>query len=217
MSVDHGGFDVFMSEEFLDGSYVVAVLEEVCCEGVAEGVGGDAFFYFCSFCCDTNGFLDGGFVNMMTAGDACFRFGVECWRGKDELPYPLLVGRGIFFIESEGHLNGTKASGQVFLVGGFCLGEVLTYRRNDAVGEHGDAVVAAFSIIDNDAVIFKINILDAEAQTFHEAEAAAVHDLRHEFVLACHVGDDGAHFFYREYVGDAFSFFGPDEVEGGLV
>ena len=42
MGVDHGGADVLVSEELLDGADVVAVLEEMGGEGVAEGVAGDA-------------------------------------------------------------------------------------------------------------------------------------------------------------------------------
>ena len=38
VGVDHGGRDVPVAEEFLDGAYVVAVLEEVGGKGVAEGV-----------------------------------------------------------------------------------------------------------------------------------------------------------------------------------
>ena len=38
MGVDHGGFDVFVTEEFLDGADIVAALEEVGSEGVAEGM-----------------------------------------------------------------------------------------------------------------------------------------------------------------------------------
>ena len=217
MGVDHGGFDILVTEEFLHGANVISALQKMGGKGVAKGVGSDAFIYFCGLCCDSNGFLEGGFMNMMAAGDPCFSFGVKCWRGKNELPYPLFVGGGVFFIESEGHLNRAKTSGQVFLVDGFCLGEVFAHRRNDAVWEHGDAIVSAFSIVDKDAMIFKVNVLDAKAQTFHEAESGAVHNLRHKFVWACHVGDDGAHFFYGENVGDSFSFFGSDEVEGGLV
>ena len=217
VSVDHGGFYVFVSEEFLHSSNVVAVLQEMGGEAVTEGVRGDAFLYFCSFCGGSNGSLQGGFVDVMTAGDACFSFGVECWRRKDELPDPFFVGGGVFFVEGEGHLNGTKASGEVFFVDGFCLGEMFAHGDDDTVGKHGDAVVAAFSIVDEDAVVFKVYVFDSEAQTFHEAESAAVHDLCHKFVWACHVGDDGAHFFYGEYVGDSFSFFGSDEIEGGLV
>ena len=43
MGVDHGGFDVLVPEEFLDGADVVAVLEKLGGEGVAEGVRGDGF------------------------------------------------------------------------------------------------------------------------------------------------------------------------------
>ena len=43
MGVDHGGFDIFVTEEFLDGADVVAALQEVSGEGVAEGVTADAF------------------------------------------------------------------------------------------------------------------------------------------------------------------------------
>ena len=49
MGVDHGGFDVFVAEEFLDGSDVVAVLEEVGGEGMAEGVRADFFGDFGKF------------------------------------------------------------------------------------------------------------------------------------------------------------------------
>ncbi len=46
VGVDHGGFDVFVSEEFLDGADVVAILKEMGGEAVAEGVRGNAFVYF---------------------------------------------------------------------------------------------------------------------------------------------------------------------------
>lgn len=42
VGVDHGGGDVAVAEELLDGADVVAALEEVGGEGVAEGVAGDS-------------------------------------------------------------------------------------------------------------------------------------------------------------------------------
>jgi len=36
MSIDHSGFDVFVTQKFLDGADVVAVLEQMGGEGVAE-------------------------------------------------------------------------------------------------------------------------------------------------------------------------------------
>jgi len=43
MSVDHGCFDVFVTEQFLDCANVVAVFQQVGGEGMTEGVRGDAF------------------------------------------------------------------------------------------------------------------------------------------------------------------------------
>lgn len=43
MGVDHGGFDVFVSHEFLNGSDVSAGFEQVRSEGMAQRVSGDAF------------------------------------------------------------------------------------------------------------------------------------------------------------------------------
>lgn len=41
VGVDLGGGEAFVAEELLDGFEVGAVVEEVGCEAVAEGVGGD--------------------------------------------------------------------------------------------------------------------------------------------------------------------------------
>ena len=46
MGVDHGGFYIFVAEEFLYSADVVTVLEEMGGEGVTKGVGADGFIYF---------------------------------------------------------------------------------------------------------------------------------------------------------------------------
>jgi hypothetical protein len=45
MGIDHSGFTVFVAEEFLHSSDIVAVLQEVGGESVTEGVGGNGFVY----------------------------------------------------------------------------------------------------------------------------------------------------------------------------
>ena len=98
MGVDHGGFDVFMTEEFLDGADVVAVLEKVGCEGMAEGVTADAFgkvggsggLFEC--------FLESAFVEMVALPS--FGVGVLDAAGGEEnpLPNPLFVRVWIFAV-----------------------------------------------------------------------------------------------------------------------
>ncbi len=43
MGVDHGGVDVAVAEQFLDGAYVVAVFEEVGGEGMPERMAAGGF------------------------------------------------------------------------------------------------------------------------------------------------------------------------------
>ena len=43
MGVDHGGFDIFVAEQFLNGADVVAVLEQMGGKRVAEGMTTDGF------------------------------------------------------------------------------------------------------------------------------------------------------------------------------
>ncbi len=186
MGVDHGGFYVFVSEEFLYGTNIVSILQEMGGERMAKGVGCYAFVYVGKFCGCTNGFLQDGFMDVMPVRVSCFGVGKECGGRKDELPNPFFVGGWIFFIEGEGHFDRAKSGGEVFLVDGAYPFEVFAHGCDDSIGEHGDPVVAAFSVVDKDAVVFKIYVFDAQAKTFHEAESAAVHDLCHEFVLAGH-------------------------------
>ena len=116
VGVDHGDFDVFVAEEFLDGADVVAVLEEVGGEGVAEGVAADAFgevggsdgLFEC--------FLESAFVEMVALPD--FGVGVldAATRREDPLPNPLFVRVWIFAIEGEGHPCGSIAFIEVLLM-----------------------------------------------------------------------------------------------------
>ena len=46
MGINHRGFDIFMTEQFLDGADIVAVLQEVGGKGMAEGVTTNPFCDF---------------------------------------------------------------------------------------------------------------------------------------------------------------------------
>lgn len=169
VGVDHGGFDVFVAEEFLDGADVVAALEEVGGEGVAEGVGCDAFVDSCGLLGFADGALEGGFVDVVAGGFACLGVGVEGVGGEYVLPEPVFASGWVFLGEGVGEVYFAKACGEVFLVDVFDALEVFAEGCDDAVGEHGDAVVAAFSVVDDDAVVGVVYVFDAEAQAFHES------------------------------------------------
>lgn len=86
--------------------------------------------------------------------------------------------------------------------------------RDDGVGEGGDAVLFAFAIADGEGFVFKVDVFDAQAQTFHEAQAGAIENLRHEFVQPIHPVDDADDLFAAEDGGEAFGSFGGGEEDG---
>ena len=49
VGVDHGGFDIFVAEEYLDGADVVSVLEQVGGVAMAKYMRGKVVFL--GFCC----------------------------------------------------------------------------------------------------------------------------------------------------------------------
>jgi len=56
VGVDHGGFNVFVTKQFLDGADIVAIFQEVGGEGVSENVRGDMFVDASLFCSSFEGF-----------------------------------------------------------------------------------------------------------------------------------------------------------------
>lgn len=169
MGVDHGGFDVFVTEEFLDGSYVVIVLQEMGGEGVAEGVGCDAFVDSSDLLGFAYGALEGSFVDVVAGGLAGLGVGGEGLGGEDVLPEPVFSGVWVFLGEGVREVDFAEPGGEVFVVNLSDALEMFAEWGDDAVGEHGDAVVASFSVVDNDATVLEVDVFDAETQAFHES------------------------------------------------
>ena len=82
---------------------------------------------------------------------------------------------------------------------------------DDGLGEHGDAVFAAFSLADVDDVFVEIDILDAEGDTFGETEAGAIEEACHEEVSSVEMGKDLADLGGGEDDGEAFGADGMGE------
>jgi hypothetical protein len=147
---------------------------------------------------------------MVTAHDAglgVFRES-RCW--ENVLPNPLFVDSGVFFAKPKVHVNGIQPKRQVVLVLHLDLFEMQAQESNGAIREHGNAVIsvpstwprAGFAIVHDDAVVFKTQVVDPQAQ------AASVKDLGHQFVFSLHLADEVAGFVFREYHWNAFAFLG---------
>ena len=180
MGVDHGGADVFVSEQFLNGANVIAILEKMGGKGMAKGMATDALL-------DARflgGFFDGAlqsqFVHVVAAFFAAARVGGTFGGRKEVLPNQFAIGFGVFLLERTGQVNFAKARGQVFLVVEADLFDLPPEGGDDGIGQGRDAVFFAFAIADGDGFVFKVNIFDAQSDTFHQAQSGAVEDLRHQ-------------------------------------
>lgn len=171
---------------------------------LAEGMRGNVFVYFGGAGCLANGFLDDGFMEVVTAGNTCARVFGEVVGGKEVLPDPFFVCIERFAFEGMGEVDCAKAVLKVFLVGDIHLLKVKFERLDQGVGQDGEAVVFAFTITDDDLAVIEVYIFDAQAHGFHDAKSAAIHDLGDQPGRACKAGDEAFDFVFGEDGGDRF-------------
>ena len=124
VGVDHGGGDVGVAEELLDGADVVAALEEVGGEGVADGVAAGAFGEAGGEDGVVDGALEDRLVEVVAAPGGGGRVVVVAGGGEDPLPGPFAAGVGELAVEGVGEGDGAGAVGEVVEVLGLDLGEV---------------------------------------------------------------------------------------------
>ncbi len=118
VGVDHGCLDVRMAEELLDGADVVAALEQVGREGMAERVGRRGLGEAGQAHGDGEAPLHDRLVEVMPMADAGRAVGVMGRRGEDVLLAPFAVRVQVFLGQREGQRGATQAEGQVLFVPG---------------------------------------------------------------------------------------------------
>jgi hypothetical protein len=116
VGVDHGGFDIFMSQEFLHRSDIVPILEQVGGEGMAKGMGGDRFIDFRSAGRSFDRSLKVRFVQMVTLFDPAHRVYRENGRWKYVLPGKFPVGIWILSFQGIGEINRPVSIEQITLM-----------------------------------------------------------------------------------------------------
>ena len=102
VGVDHGGFEAFVAEEFLDGADVLAGLQEVGGEGVAEGVAAGFFGEAGFLDGGGDGFLDDAGVQVVSVAGLVLGVVVGAGGGEEPLPGPLAGGAGELAMEGVG-------------------------------------------------------------------------------------------------------------------
>jgi len=158
-----------------------------------------------------DGALEGAEAHMAAdeAGAGVHR---QAWGGEDPLPGPFPSGVGVLAGQGIGQVDGAVALGQVLLVQAPDLLKMFLEGFDQRLGQDGNVVLLAFAVADGDSAVSQVQVLDAQAEAFHQAQTTAVKELGDEEVSAGEVGGEGLDLLAGEDGGRAFRFL---SAEGG--
>ena len=181
VEVDHGGGDVGVAEDVLEGADVGVGIEEMGGEAVPEDVAGDALgdvgFLGCFFELPLHGVFEEVVAGEFTRFRMCAEFGCR----EEKAPGEIGGGVGVFSLEGEGKVDGGTVGLEVLLVLLPESREFVVEAGLEAVWEWHDAVFPSFGVVDLDGSVVEIEVFDAEGHGFADAQAGSVHDLGGDF------------------------------------
>src|SRR5437879_5581384 len=121
-----------------------------------------------------DGFLNGGFINMMALHPATSGVFRQTAGRKYVLPLPLSGRAGVLSLNCPGQINPTASLAKVFLMRKLHPPQMLAQWRNYALGQNCVPVFGPFSISDRDLFHPKINVLHPQPQSFQQPQAASI-------------------------------------------
>ena len=102
VGVNHGCFDILVAEQLLNRADIVAILQEMGGEAMAEGVAGDAFGEACGAGGAFDRFLHRRGRHMETARESVIAIKGKRGGGEEKLPAPFTAGVGQFAVQGIG-------------------------------------------------------------------------------------------------------------------
>lgn len=213
VGIDHGSFHIFVTEKFLDGTDVVMGLQQVGGEGMAKGVRADGLGNARGFSGSADGLLQAAFIKVVTAEHFPARIPGDPFRGEHILPAPFLASIGVLALQRVGQKDAAVTVSQILFMQGAAMGELIPESRNDTLRQHRHAILRPLAIAHGNLVEFEIHIFDAQAETFHQAQTAAVKQARHEQMDTGHLRQDPLHFGPGQHGGQTFGLLRADSIE----
>lgn len=194
MRVDHRRPHIRMTKQLLDGPNVVTVLEQMRCKRMTKRMARRSLADPRAQDRLVDGLLDRRFVVVMAAQLAGRRVSVVPRRGEEPLPGPFAAGVGQFALEVVGKFDPAGASGEVRLMQlGHCVA-VPQERFAKRLRQDGLPVLVPLAGPDRERVPGEVDVLDAEANGFEQAQARTVEQRRDEVRWAGQPGQDLRHF-----------------------
>src|SRR5437867_7736212 len=198
MCVDHRGADVLVAEQFLNGTDVVPIFEEMGGERVTEGVAGrwlrdprsaDRVFHRS---------LEHGLMEMVTATLAGLGVHVKTRGRKYPLPPQFAPGVRVLAYQRARQLDPGRAAPEIGLVRFSDALDVTHQGRFDRGGEHRHPVLPSLAVADHDLVCCEIDVLYTQAAALEQTQPGTVEQHGHEPRHAVEALEDGADFVTGE-------------------
>jgi len=182
--VDHCRSNVFVSKEFLHGTNVVTVGQQVCRERVPERMARDSLREACLPHRSLQRPRKQRFVDVMTALLAGLGVSPATFLREHELPAPLLVGIWVLAGQGVRQFDAAVAVGQVLLVNRLRPSEMFLQRLNHCPGHCRAPVFVPLAFADGDLAALEVQVLDSQAKGFEQPQAAAVQEHGDEPLVA---------------------------------
>ena len=198
VGINHGGGEIFVPEEFLDGPDIISILQKMGSKTVPKRMTTRCFG-------DTarpDGVLDRvlqvSFRHMVPTSLAAARIDGDFVGREDVLPGPFAGRVRIFPVQGAGKINNTTTLCEVLLMEFLDPGEVRLQRARESLWQDGNAFPHPLAFSNGDLAISKIDILDPEPKTFQQAQTASVKEVCHNPVISLQMSENGASFGSRK-------------------
>ena len=212
MGVNHRRADIGMAEQLLYGANVVAALQQVGGERMAQRVRRGGLLDTGAFECSLEGALDALILDVMALRGTAARIDRQLGMRKHPEPCPRCGGAGIFAIERVGHVDAAMADLAIGSPQRASAGHLLAQGRNQRGRQHDDAVLRALAFTNDQRAMREIDILHPQTQPLHDAHAGAVQQLGDQLLFATQGREQAHHLVLREHDGQPNTALGPADL-----
>jgi hypothetical protein len=174
VGVDHGGGDIPMAEELLDGADVVASIQQVGGEAVPQAVAACLFGEARRAHGVVEGALEDGFVKVVTEEPSGVPVTVFARRRKDPLPPPRAARFWILSRQGAGEHDQAATGRDRRIMALAHRSEMGSKRHPQQLGKEGPSIPPTFAVADDDVARPEIDVFDPEARAFENAKSRAI-------------------------------------------
>ena len=217
MGVDHGGGDIRMAEQLLNGADVIAAQQQMGGEGVPQGVRRGRLGDVGLLHRPLEGALE-GLVNQVVATQQTIaaRIGRQLRLREDPEPGPCERRPRVFAVQRMRHQHAGHTGRAISRPQRLRCRQLLAQGLRQRGRQHHHPVLAALALAHHDGPALKINVLDPQPQTLQQAHAGAIEQARKKPVLIGQGRQQARHLVVRQHHRQArWALWPPDIAQPG--